>query len=59
MRAMNKLNPYAIVTRRAAILRGEALKRARQSKAKGVSVLIFSNMDFETMMSLILHGPCF
>lgn len=35
MRAMNKLNPYAIVTRRAALLREEALKRARQSKAKG------------------------
>lgn len=37
MKAMNKLNPYAIVTRRAAILREEALKRARASAAKGVS----------------------
>jgi len=33
-RAMNKLNPYAIVTKRAALLREEALKRARQSKTK-------------------------
>jgi len=35
IRAMNKLNPYAIVTRRAAILREEAFKRRRQSAAKG------------------------
>jgi len=35
IRAMNKLNPYAIVTRRAAILRQEALKRRRASTAKG------------------------
>jgi len=34
MKAMNKLNPYAIVTRRAAILREEALKRIRQTKTK-------------------------
>jgi len=33
-RAMNKLNPYAIVTRRAAILRDVALKRARQAGKK-------------------------
>jgi len=35
LRAMNKLNPYAIVTRRAAILREIALKRARQAGKKG------------------------
>lgn len=34
IRAMNKLNPYAIVTKRAAILREEALKR-RRAAGKG------------------------
>jgi large subunit ribosomal protein L4e len=35
IKAMKKLNPYAIVTRRAAVLRQEALKRRRASAAKG------------------------
>lgn len=40
IRAMNKLNPYAIVTKRAAILREEALKR-RRAAGKNVRRLFY------------------
>lgn len=64
LRAMNKLNPYSIVTRRASILRDLAVKRRRAAGIKkGVSIsilILISNKsivnydDFDTSWSVFL-----